>query len=290
MRYGQFLTIQAVLKNFKDKFLLEKLIKGVTRDVDADAEAEAMNVESSLREKGIEVLFASKSSKSFAPPSASASIMADMAKMESFLDNADYQPQTHISDCEFFGFNPEYPRFPSNSPIFQFKSWQVTAMRQMIRILGNPNVKACLLADATGLEARPIQSQARAKTHTDEDDQELEPNENLFVIPDLPICSPLAKPILLIVLPELIEQWATEIKGLSEDFRVLIYHGDERACNFGSHEKISARSTKGKLTQDRPIFNGDEQTSRVVVITSVVTLRSRHGPAALEGNPIGWSI
>lgn len=140
-------TTQAVLRDFKDEFLLEELIKGAPRDVDADAQA--MNSESSLREKEIEALFPSKAFKSFAPPSASA--MADAAMIESFLDNADYQPQSYISDYEFFGFDPEYPRFPTNSPTFQFKSWQVTGMRRMIRILENSTVQACLLADATGL-------------------------------------------------------------------------------------------------------------------------------------------
>ncbi|TGO21292.1 hypothetical protein BPAE_0228g00060 [Botrytis paeoniae] len=226
-----------------------------------------MNAESVSREREIDALLNSNASKSFVALSAVA--MADMAKMESFLDIEECQSQTYVSDCEFFGFNHKYPRVPSNSPIFQFKSWQVTGMRQMIRILDNPNAKACLLADA--IEARPVQSQARAETHTDEDDQELGPNENPFIIPDLPIRPPPAKPILLIVQPELIEQLAAEIQEASQYFKVLIYHGDERSSWFGMYEKAVAKSTTGNFTRDHPILT--EMNA---------TLALSHGPSALK--------
>ncbi|TGO70276.1 hypothetical protein BOTNAR_0002g00600 [Botryotinia narcissicola] len=259
-------TTQAVLRSFKDDFLLEELIKGATRDVDADAQV--MNSKSSLREKEIEALFPSKASKSFAPPSASD--MADRATLESFLDHADYQPQSYISDCKFFGLDPEHPRFPSNSPTFQFKSWQVTGMRRMIRILDNPTVQACVLADTAGLtqiqrglavarheqlledynEKKELHERWNAARDALLTQAQVEgvadngPDQNPFAIPDLSIRPLSPKPILLIVLSELIEQWATEIKKLSEDFKALIYHGEERTSNFGSHEKVSAKSTK----------------------------------------------
>ncbi|KAF7950918.1 uncharacterized protein EAE97_002470 [Botrytis byssoidea] len=255
-----------------------------------------MNSKSSLRKKEIEALLPAKVSKSFAPPSASD--MADRASLESFLYHADYQPQSYISDCKSFGFDPEHPRFPSNSPTFQFKSWQVTGMRRMMRILDNPIVQACLLVDATGLDkTTKIQrglAVARCEQLLEDYNEKKElyerwnaarnaiPTQNPFAIPDLPIRPLSPKPILLVVLPELIEQWATEIKKFSEDFKVLIYHGGELTSNFGVHEKISAKPTKGKLTRDHPIFNGDEENSRVVVITSVVTMLSRHGPTALK--------
>ncbi|TGO39226.1 hypothetical protein BHYA_0058g00380 [Botrytis hyacinthi] len=210
-------TTQAVLRNLKDEFLLEELIKGATRDVDADAQV--MNSESSLREKEIEALFPSKASKSFAPPSASA--MADTAMIESFPDNADYQPQPYIKE------------HPTQS-----------------QVLGNA----------------------------------LEPEENPFVIPDLPIRLPPAKPILLIVPPELIEKWAAEVSEAYQDFKVLIYHGDKRSAWFRMYEKVAAKVTKGKLTRDHPIFNGDEHNSRIIVITSVVIMRSRRGPSPLKNH------
>ncbi|THV47307.1 hypothetical protein BGAL_0320g00070 [Botrytis galanthina] len=48
------------------------------------------------------------------------------------------------------------------------------------------------------------------------------------------------------------------------------------------YEKVVAKATKGKLTRDHPIFNGDEQNSRTIIITSVVAMRARHGPTALK--------
>ncbi|KAF7951602.1 hypothetical protein EAE96_006905 [Botrytis aclada] len=225
-----------------------------------------MNSESSLREKEIEDLFRSKTSKSFAPALTSA--VADMAKMESFLDSVDYQPQPYISDCEFFGFNHEHPRFASNSSTFQFKSWQLKIQRHLAvaqyeELLNHYNNTQRLHENWNAArDERVVHAQLGGGVVQDHD-------QNRRIIPDIPIRPAPAKPILLIVLPELIQQWAAEIKSFSEDFKVLIYHGDERTANFGSHAKISAKSTNGKLTRDHTIFNGEEENGRVVVITSV---------------------
>ncbi|KAF7928188.1 hypothetical protein EAE99_004946 [Botrytis elliptica] len=289
------------LRNFKNKFLLEKLLKIAERDVGADAKD--MNAETILREKEIEALFSSESSKSFVAPSAAA--MAEMVQMENFLDNKEYQPLDYISDCKFFGFDPEHPRFPGMNLTFQFKSWQVTGMRRMITIFKNPIVRACLLADATGL-GKTIEiigfwiwiqiQRCQAVTLYEEELEDynteklryeswstLSSSGNPYPEPDLPLPPPPpAKPLLLIVLPELIEQWAAEIDENYPDFQVLIYHGDERTSWFTNYKRVVSNSTKGKLTRNHPIFNGDEENSRVIVITSVVTMRSRHGPTALK--------
>lgn len=104
-------------------------------------------------------------------------------------------------------------------------------------------------------------------------ENDLDPPEE----PERPIKPPPAKPKMLIVLPELIEQWAAEINMASQDFTTYIYHGDERQAKSGHHRKI-----QGKLTRTHDIFNGAERNARVVVITSVITLRARHGPSALK--------
>ncbi|TGO09118.1 hypothetical protein BTUL_0178g00040 [Botrytis tulipae] len=123
-----------------------------------------------------------------------------------------------------FNPDPDQPRFSTNKPSFFLQSWRITGMRQLLRILENPKVKKCPLADATSL------------------------------VKIITICA-----------------------HLGSDFQVYIYHGDERQLRSGTHKKIA-----GKLTRRHPIFNGEEKNSRVIVITTLVTLRNRHGPSALK--------
>ncbi|KAF7898266.1 hypothetical protein EAF00_004712 [Botryotinia globosa] len=75
------------------------------------------------------------------------------------------------------------------------------------------------------------------------------------------------------------------MKSLSSDFQVYIYHGDERESRSGTHKKIA-----GKLTRRHPISDGEEKNSRVMVITTLITLRNRHGPSALKTQQVFSSI
>ncbi|KAM0123353.1 hypothetical protein ACHAP3_011196 [Botrytis cinerea] len=315
--FGKYLTLQVTLKYFNDKMNLEKLVTQGERNGDLDAEE--MMANSALLDKEINAISCSQSHIAFQPPTPSA--LSAAATLEALLDNPDYQPGNYEDACKYFGFDPDHPRFSTNKPSFSFQSWQVTGMRQVLRILENPLVKVCILADATGLGKtiticgvwiwlEMLREKACAqyistkqehdrleKLHNDWNienaDPDLHPAEpgssdnespcpmlvdgNPHQVPEEPLKPAPPRPKMLIVLPELIEQWATEIRNLSSDFQVYIYHGDERTHRSGTHRKIA-----GKLTRRHPIFNGEESNSRVVVITSLVTLRNRHGPTALK--------
>ncbi|KAF5877049.1 putative dna repair helicase protein [Botrytis fragariae] len=78
-------------------------------------------------------------------------------------------------------------------------------------------------------------------------------------VPEEPLKPAPPKPKMLDVLPELIEQ-----RRNGSEVSVYIDHGDERKSRPGTHKKIA-----GKLTL-------------VVVITTLVTLRNRHGSSALK--------
>jgi hypothetical protein len=96
-----------------------------------------------------------------------------------------------------------------------------------------------------------------------------------------------AKPLLLIIPPELIPQWAAEIRRFSDKFRPVVYYGDKRASTNSAIRKVD-----GLLTKSSPYFNGDAKNARVVIITSLPTLVARHGPPILRGyriNKQGWS-
>jgi SNF2 family DNA or RNA helicase len=120
------------------------------------------------------------------------------------------------------------------------------------------------------------------RRHHDDDSEPIYP----FVIPEEP--AP-AKPLLLIVLPDLIPQWRSEIKSLAPIFDPIIYHGDKRNSSVGS---TIASKLDGELTQDHRIFDPTvEDNARTIVVTSLPTLLARHGPKALKAHRLknGWS-
>lgn len=95
-----------------------------------------------------------------------------------------------------------------------------------------------------------------------------------------------AKPTLIIVPPNLIEQWQTDIKGYYTPLDILIYHGDFRATQ-GRRNRIGS-----KLTRDSGLFNGDERNASTVVLTSYQTFAGRHGPSGLKSHRVAslhWS-
>jgi SNF2 family DNA or RNA helicase len=96
-----------------------------------------------------------------------------------------------------------------------------------------------------------------------------------------------AKPNLVILLPDLIEQCADEIKNFCPRFTPLIYHGDKRLRKASKHRRI-----EGRLSRYDAIFDGSEENGNKVVITSLATLVKLHGPNALVGfrtSPQGFS-
>lgn len=126
---------------------LEKLV--TQGEENGDLDAEEMMANSALLDKEINAVSCSQSHIAFQPPTPSA--LSATATLEALLDNPDYQPGNYEDACKYFGFDPDHPRFSTNKPSFSFQSWQVTGMRQVLRILENPLVKVCILADATGL-------------------------------------------------------------------------------------------------------------------------------------------
>ncbi|TGO23983.1 hypothetical protein BPAE_0115g00120 [Botrytis paeoniae] len=182
------------------------------------------------------------------PPTPTA--LSAAATPEALLDNPDYQPRNYEDDCKYFGFNPDpdQPRFSTNKPSFFLQSWQITSTRQVLRILENPKVKKCLLADATGL---------------------------VKIITICAVCTSEAQDAYRLIGTD--RAAAKEIKNPTSDFQVYIYHGDERKSRSRTHKKIAE-----KLTRCHPVTSSEEKNSRVVVITTLVTLRNRHGPSALK--------
>lgn len=132
----------------------------------------------------------------------------------------------------------------------------------------------------------------RARQETIETQDALLANSNYSLdFSDLTIPDPRphphpAKPLLLIIPPELIEQWASEIRRFSSKFRPMIYYGDKRSSLNSTIPKVD-----GLLNKGSPYFKGSKKNSRAIIITSLPTLVARHGPALLRYHCInkkGW--
>jgi hypothetical protein len=80
------------------------------------------------------------------------------------------------------------------------------------------------------------------------------------------------KPVLLILLPELIHQWSKEIRDYSQSFNLRQYYGDSRSRAPGA--------ITSTLTWNDPIFTNP--TPRTLILTTMQTMVKRHGPGTLE--------
>ena len=108
--------------------------------------------------------------------------------------------------------------------------------------------------------------------------------ENPVVIPLQTQQPPPPKPKLLIVLPELIHQWCIEIREFIPTFKPMVYYGDKRIVS-NAISKLT-----GTLTQDHEIFSNREENNNLIILTSISTLRTRHGPSELKKHRLhnGW--
>lgn len=84
-------------------------------------------------------------------------------------------------------------------------------------------------------------------------------------------------PILIVVDPGLLMQWASEIRSISTILRVFIYYGDLRGQTDIGLPQINRR-----LKRDDEIFNGSPINSRTVIVTTPQTMNQRLGPGAVK--------
>lgn len=81
--------------------------------------------------------------------------------------------------------------------------------------------------------------------------------------------------MLLLVPSGLIHQWLAAIAYFATIFRPLIYYGDVNVSTLQSNKRIV-----GYLNRSHKIFNGAEENALVLVVSTVDTMSSRHGPSA----------
>lgn len=81
----------------------------------------------------------------------------------------------------------------------------------------------------------------------------------------------------MVVPGNLIEQFCGELRKFAPDLKILIYHGDSRAKRRAGNKVIN-----DTLTTSSAIFSGEEAIKNTVVMTTISTLDSRHGPQVLK--------
>lgn len=84
---------------------------------------------------------------------------------------------------------------------------------------------------------------------------------------------PRAKPTILLMLRNLINQWKDEILKFTNPFKVIIYYGAGKKTGADGVEYF-----KGKFTRESDLFNGDEANADTLVISAYTTWGARHGP------------
>lgn len=100
--------------------------------------------------------------------------------------------------------------------------------------------------------------------------------------PENPLDKPLPGPSLICLPPSLSEQQYREVVKFvdtisAERWRVLKYFGDTRGKDDQKNERVI-----GQLTQNHDLFEKTTANARTIIITTIPTMDSRHGPQAMR--------
>jgi hypothetical protein len=326
-QYGKYMTIYNAVKLFAEPQEIQRLFN---KPLDHAALDDAtLNAESKKWYNEVEEN--AKSDKFVIKP-ATEDELSLFSEMERYLDNPKLQRMDYHEARKALRIDdPQRPQLLGMATSMQFKSWQVPGIKALVDFEADPAIRACILADATGLgktiqilgywhyvsksnwgrltqnanrlqrlsnrmrEMKKYKRQLKAYEDACAAQAEWEKDEDYIAgdTPDLDIpaepalLSP-AKPLLLVALPEIIDQWVEEIRRFSSVFKPIIYYGDKRAPITSAIPKID-----GLLQKDSEYFGGDEQNGRIVIITSLPTLAARHGPGSLRTHRInraGWTV
>ena len=94
-----------------------------------------------------------------------------------------------------------------------------------------------------------------------------------------PVDRPRAQPILILLPPVILSQWIAEINAVVPgQFKIYLYYGDRRTNREAAVPGMEV--IDGLLTKRHPIFDGQEQNARVIVISTYSTFAERNGPKA----------
>ncbi|KUL90693.1 hypothetical protein ZTR_00025 [Talaromyces verruculosus] len=182
-----------------------------------------------------------------------------LAEVDKALDNIKLQREDLAKAKATFGIPDDADKLnvPGMRPSKAATHWQLLAADAMVDAFKDERITGILLSDDVGL----------GKTWS-------------CISFMLKIYKKLRGPILVVVPPHLIDQWADELFKATDVFKIHVYYGDGR-------EKTSKNDIQNieKLTRDHEVFNG-ENPGRNVIITSYPTAVQRNGLKTQRG----WMI
>ena len=184
-----------------------------------------------------------------------------------WVDNPAYQPQNHDEACKKLGIaNPSQPRIEGLLLSLSFDRHQPTAINALVEF-ENSCVGAGLNAEEVGL-GKTVEIIGLLLFRSNERKSAIARGE--LVSKALPT---------LIVLPQnLVKQWQDEIFQFTDRFTVVVYYGPSRKSADEKVVHIPKSESNGKLTRSHRLFQGSEENSDVIVLTSYATYTTRHGP------------
>ncbi|EEQ31909.1 hypothetical protein McanMca71_007218 [Microsporum canis] len=191
-------------------------------------------------------------------------------EQEKWIDNQDLQRQGHGEACSALGIpNPDIPRLPGMPVSAKFEFWQPLAVKAL-KEFEEGYLRGGILADEVGI-GKTFEAIGLEQHHWNLRKAALESN--------MQIAPP--RPTLIVVPPNLIQQWASTIRAMSMDLIVKIYYGG-RGQNQGQSGADGVEYLRGVLSRDDKVFSKTEETARTAIITSFRTLTTRHGPTSLR--------
>lgn len=147
--YGRYLTVHTALEFFHSPLEIQRQVANEVFTVGEDNNQKALSAESRA---WLEELESSITGNRIPMRTVTSDDTDRVSQMEALLDNPLYQRMDYDGACKALGItDPNTPHLPGMPTTAILKSWQVTGVKALVDFEANPQLSACVLADATGL-------------------------------------------------------------------------------------------------------------------------------------------
>lgn len=147
--YGRYLTVHTTLECLHSRLEIQRQVANELSTVGESNNQEALSAESRA---WLEELQSSITDNRIPMRSVTSDDTNIVSQMEALLDNPIYQRMDYVGACKALGItDPKTPHLPGMPATAILKSWQVTGIKALVDFESDPQLLACVLADATGL-------------------------------------------------------------------------------------------------------------------------------------------
>lgn len=147
--YGRYLTVHTTLEYFRQPIEIQRQVSDALLVLGEDGNQNSLSAES---REWLSELEASIQGNRVPMRTVTSDDTDIVSKMEQLLDNPTYQRMDYKASCDALGITDyERPHLPGMPTTAFLKSWQVTGVKALVDFEADPQLSACILADATGL-------------------------------------------------------------------------------------------------------------------------------------------